>query len=178
MSMVATMIAERGTTVGRFNFRYMEQGRRAPERAPALEETFRAAADDLAARAGTERTFLGGKSLGGRMASHIVAAGYEASGLVFFGYPLHPPGKPERIRDAHLREISAPMLFVEGTRDPFCSLDTLERVRRDLKAETEVAVIAGGDHSLKVPKSSGRTTRGAIEEAATATSDWIQAHLV
>ena len=112
--------------------------------------------------------------MGGRIASHIVAAGTPAAGLVFHGYPLHPPGRPERIRKAHLADIKVPMLFVEGTRDPFCPLDTLESVRKELKAKTEVAVIADGDHSFKVRKSSGRDTAAAWEEVVDITAAWIE----
>lgn len=171
MRVIAEALGERGIRVCRFNFVYMEKGKRAPDRQPVLEETYGAVLD--AVRGDHATVVVGGKSLGGRIASMIVAAGAAADGLVFLGYPLHPPGRPDRIRKAHLADISQPMLFVEGTRDSFCPLDTLEEVRAELDAPTEVAVIDDGDHSLKVRKSSGRTTEEAWLEAAGAVSAWL-----
>jgi predicted alpha/beta-hydrolase family hydrolase len=156
----------------RFDFLYTELGKKAPDRAPVLEATFEAVAEK-AGKLGHKRVFLGGKSMGGRIASQVVARGRAADGLVFLGYPLHPPGKPERLRDAHLYGIQIPMLFVEGTRDPFCPLDTLKTVRSRLTASAEVAVIEDGDHSFKVRKSSGRSTEAAWEEVVLAVSSWI-----
>ncbi|HWL64973.1 MAG TPA: alpha/beta family hydrolase [Actinomycetota bacterium] len=172
MAEFASGLAQRGVTTYRFNFLYTEQGRKAPDRQPILEATFAAVAEAVAERE-PRPVFLGGKSLGGRIASHVVASGGNAAGLAFLGYPLHPPGRPDRIRDAHLIEISVPMLFVEGTRDPFCPLDTLEKVRGRLKARSEVAVIEDGDHSLKVRKSSGRDSGAAWAEAMDAVAAWI-----
>jgi uncharacterized protein len=155
--------------VCRFNFSYMEQGRKAPDRGPILEATFESVVDAVR---GSGRVVVGGKSMGGRIASQAVAGGMEASGLVYFGYPLHPPGRPDRMRDEHLSKIEAPMLFIEGTRDPFCPLDTLKKVMKELPA-AELAVIDGGDHSYKVPKSSGRTTEQAWDEGADAALAWL-----
>jgi predicted alpha/beta-hydrolase family hydrolase len=176
MVYVANALAESGLRVCRFNFLYAERGRRSPDRAQVLEETLAAAIE--AARAGNPkaRLFAGGKSMGGRIASQVVASGTAVDGLVFLGYPLHPPGRPENQRAAHLKEIRVPMLFVEGTRDPFCPLDTLEKVRADLGAETTVAVIDDGDHSFKVRKSSGRTTKEAWNEVAGAVVEWVKQH--
>jgi predicted alpha/beta-hydrolase family hydrolase len=158
--------------VVRFDFPYMAAGKKSPDRQPVAEQAFRDVAD--AVRGSARKMILGGKSYGGRIASHIVASGYEADALVFLGYPLHPPGRPDRIRDAHLGEISAPMLFVEGTRDPFCPLDTLERVRKGLSAPADVVVIDDGDHSLKVRKSSGRDTAAAWTEAIEGIEAWLK----
>ena len=116
---------------------------------------------------------LGGKSMGGRIASNIAASGSAVEGLVFFGYPLHPPGRPERIRDAHLKDITCPMLFIEGTRDPFCPLDTLKKVLAKVPAATSTHVIEGGDHSFKVPKSSGRSTDDAWDEVVDAAGGFL-----
>lgn len=117
--------------------------------------------------------FAGGKSMGGRIASQVVAGGTDVDGLVFLGYPLHPPGKPERLRADHLAAIRPPMLFVEGTRDPFCPLATLEKVLDGLSAQTDLVVISDGDHSYRVRKSSGRSTADAWSEVAGAVRDWI-----
>jgi uncharacterized protein len=175
MQVFAEGLASRGLRVVRFNFLYAEQGRRSPDRQPVLEATYRAVVEQVRASSPPHKLVLGGKSMGGRIASHIVAAGEAADGLVFLGYPLHPPGKPERIRDEHLKQIRTPMLFVEGTRDPFCPLETLARVRKEIAAPTEVFVVEGGDHSLKVRKSSGRSTAEAWNDAIAAVSDWIEA---
>ena len=168
---IAGLIAAEGIRVCRFNFVYQELGRKSPDRQPVLEETYRAVLD--AVRPNSGRVVIGGKSLGGRIASMIAAQGTEVDGLVFLGYPLHPPGRPERIRKAHLPDIKAPMLFVEGTRDPFCPLATLDEVRKELTAPNEVAVIEDGDHSFKVRKSSGRSTPEAWAEAARAVTSWL-----
>ncbi|MQB00467.1 MAG: hypothetical protein GEU78_09290 [Actinobacteria bacterium] len=173
MERFATGLAGESLRVCRFDFPYLAAGRKTPDRQPVLEKAFREVAD--VARADHDRCILGGKSLGGRIASLVVASGYDADALVFLGYPLHPPGRPDRIRDAHLREISAPMLFVEGTRDPFCPLDTLERVRSGLDAPTDVAVVEDGDHSFKVRKSSGRDTPTAWAEAVEEIKKWLNA---
>jgi len=140
-------LSARGVAVLRFNFPYAEAVRRAPDPQPRLEACYRAVADAVAEE--FERPFLGGKSMGGRIASHIVADGFPASGLVFLGYPLHPPGHPERIRDAHLMRIRAPMLFLQGTRDPFATPELLHATVAALPAATLVE-IRDGDHSFKV----------------------------
>jgi uncharacterized protein len=169
MQVVADGLTQRGVSVVRFNFPYAERGRKAPDKQPVLEDTYRDVVDSLQ----TGKLVLGGKSMGGRIASHVVASGVRCDGLLFLGYPLHPPGRPERIRDAHLREILTPMLFIEGTRDPFCPLDTLEGARRRFTAPNEVVVIEDGDHSFKVRKSSGRSTNDAWQEVIEASASWI-----
>ena len=159
--------------VARFNFVYMEQGRRTPGSAQVSESTFTEVVEHLRSRFSPRQVFVGGKSYGGRMASHIAAAGVPVDGLVLLGYPLHAPGKPENIRAAHLSDITAPMLFVEGTRDPFCPLETLNTILKKVSAPTDVLVVQDGDHSLKVPKSSGRSTEEAWAQAAREISEWL-----
>lgn len=171
MREMARALGTDGFSVCRFNFVYAELGKRAPDRQNVLEETYSAVVELLRARA--ETLIIGGKSLGGRIASMIAAQGAPVDGLVLLGYPLHPPGRPERIRKAHLPEIKVPMLFVEGTRDPFCPLPALEEVRAELIAPNEVHVIDDGDHSFKVRKSSGRSTADAWDEAAGAVTGWL-----
>jgi predicted alpha/beta-hydrolase family hydrolase len=173
LSFVTDGLAEAGVRVCRFNFLYSEAGRKSPDRQPVLESTYRAVADHVSG-AGAGRIFLGGKSMGGRIASHVVASGFDAEGLVFFGYPLHPPGKPDRVRDQHLYDIKAPILFVEGTRDPFCPLATLEEVRAKLPGSSDVAIIEDGDHSFKVRRSSGRSTPDAWTEVVEVTASWLK----
>jgi predicted alpha/beta-hydrolase family hydrolase len=160
--------------VARFNFVYMEQGRRSPGAPKASEETFAAVVHHLRETLTPGELFIGGKSYGGRMASHLAASGAAVDGLVFLGYPLHAPGRPENIRAAHLADIVVPMLFVEGTRDPFCPLETLEKVRAGLNAPTDLVVVDDGDHSFKVRRAGGRSTQDAWAEAAAAISEWLE----
>ncbi|MGH2787099.1 MAG: alpha/beta hydrolase family protein [Actinomycetota bacterium] len=174
MAHMASGLAGSGIDVCRFNFLYSERGRRAPDRTAVLEETFRAVGEAARAARPGARLVIGGKSMGGRIASHLAAQGDEVEGLVFLGYPLHAPGRPENLRASHLKDIGAPMLFIEGTRDPFCPLETLEKVRADLSADSSLAVIDDGDHSFKVRKSSGRSTEEAWDEVVAAVTDWLR----
>jgi predicted alpha/beta-hydrolase family hydrolase len=141
---------DEGIATLRFNFPYIENGRRAPDPAAFLEEAWRAAFATASGRAKDEPVWAGGKSLGGRIASMAVAEGMPAAGLVFLGYPLHAPGKPERIRDEHLYRIEVPMLFLEGTRDPFATPELLQRVIAKLGERASLVPIEGGDHSFNV----------------------------
>jgi predicted alpha/beta-hydrolase family hydrolase len=175
MRATASGLADHHLQVCRFNFGYTEKGRRSPDKQPLLEQTYRDVVAFIRPLIPDRQLFLGGKSMGGRIASHITADGEDTAGLIFLGYPLHPPGRPDRVRDAHLPAIEVPMLFVEGTRDPFCPLPTLDRVLEKLGAETSVAVIDDGDHSFKVRKSSGRSTEAAWQEVVDAVADWVQA---
>lgn len=145
-------IAERGALCVRFNFLYTENKRRVPDARPLLEKTFRAAADFAREQstASAAKLVLGGKSMGGRMASHLVASGYGADGLLFLGYPLHPPGKPEKLRDEHLYGIGCPMLFLSGTADPFAERELLQRVVERIGHSATLEWLDGGDHSLRV----------------------------
>lgn len=174
MQTVAERLAARDLTVVRFNFAYIEAGKKAPDRQVVLEDTYRGVVEQVRGELQPQRLFLGGKSMGGRIASYLPASGVGCDGLVFLGYPLHPPGRPDRIRDAHLYEVAVPLLFVEGTRDPFCPLATLEELRAKLTAPSEVAVVEDGDHSFKVRKSSGRSTDEALDEVVGAVAAWIK----
>jgi uncharacterized protein len=172
MQTIADALVGGGLDVWRFDFPYMARGRSSPDRAPVLEETWRLVIGHV--RSATKLPlFVGGKSMGGRIASQVVAAGTDVAGLVFLGYPLHPPGKPERSRADHLAAIKRPMLFVEGTRDSFCPLDKLEEILSEIDAPTEIVVISDGDHSFKVRKSSGRSTPDAWNEVSGTVRDWV-----
>jgi predicted alpha/beta-hydrolase family hydrolase len=144
-------VNDAGYATLRFNFLYRERGKRAPDPEPALRAAwaaaFGAARDRISA---AKPVFAGGKSLGGRIASMCVADGMPASGLVFLGYPLHPPGKPERIRDEHLYRIPVPMLFIQGTRDPFAQQPLLKKVLKKLSKQATYEPIEGGDQSFRV----------------------------
>ena len=139
-----------GMATLRFNFLYMEAGRRSPDRPPVAIAAWRAAFENAVARAPVgEPVWASGKSFGGRMASVAVAEGMAAAGLVFLGYPLHPPGKPDRIRDEHLYGIEVPMLFLQGTKDPFATPAVLGPVIERLGDRATLHVIEGGGHSLE-----------------------------
>ena len=149
MVRAAKGLAARGIRVLTFNFPYKEAGRNAPDPGAVLEEAFQSAWRG-ATRGATGRLFAGGKSMGGRIASQAAARGLfepAASGLVFFGYPLHPPGKPDQRRDRHLPKIQLPMLFLQGTRDPFGSPEEMQALAAGLPTAT-LRLIEGGDHSL------------------------------
>ncbi|MFN2543650.1 MAG: alpha/beta family hydrolase [Actinomycetota bacterium] len=143
-------LADAGVGSLRFNFPYKEAGRRAPDPPQALLDASRAAFEEATRRAGSHDVVVGGKSLGGRIASLLVADGLPAAGLVFLGYPLHAPGKTERLRDEHLGRIDVPMLFLEGTRDPFARWDLIEAVCRKLGDRAVLYPVEGGDHSFRV----------------------------
>ena len=147
----ARAAAELGLATLRFSFVYAERGRRAPDRPPLLLAASRAAFARAGALAGDRPLFAGGKSMGGRIASMAAAEGMPAAGLVFLGYPLHPPGKPDRLRDDHLDSVPAPMLFLQGTRDPFATPELLGRVVARLGPRAELRWVDGGDHSFRVP---------------------------
>jgi predicted alpha/beta-hydrolase family hydrolase len=141
-------LASEGVSCLRFNFPYREKGRKAPDPEPVLRETWQAAFDRGGALGSP--VWVGGKSLGGRIASMVVADGLPAAGLVFVGYPLHPPGRPERIRDSHLPAIRVPILWLQGTADAFARWDLLERTIGRLGDLVTVHAIERGDHSFHV----------------------------
>jgi uncharacterized protein len=152
----ATALAERGIDVVTFNFMYSEYGRRVPDPNSRLQSCYRRVIESVRGRStsGPLKLAIGGKSMGGRIASQVAASGAGAlAGLVFLGYPLHPPGKPQRPRAAHLPEIEAPMLFVQGSRDAFGTPDELKSIIDRLDPPPDLYVVETGDHSFKVLKS-------------------------
>ncbi len=165
-----------GVATLRFNFPYREAGRKAPDPEATLRATWLAAFDTARERAGAGvSVFAGGKSMGGRYASMCVADGMAAAGLVFLGYPLHAPGRPEKVRDEHLYGIQVPMFFIEGTRDPFVSpLDQLKGILRKLGDRAELHEIVGGDHSFRV-KGHTRDDREIGEDLAQIAAGFIRA---
>ena len=169
-------LAQRGVTAVKFNFPYKERGGKAPDPAPVLEKCWARVIDSIRAddEIGARRIVIGGKSMGGRMASHVAAQGADVAGLVFLGYPLHPPGKTDQLRVAHLSKITAPMLFFAGTRDSLCNLDLLKATIAKLKAPITLHVIDGGDHSFKVLKSLKRQDAEVLDEILDVTADWLK----
>lgn len=152
MVRVAAGLATRGISMATFDFPYIAAGRRIPDKAPVLEAAWRDAIDEARTRWPRLPLFIGGKSMGGRIASHVASQGGAGplAGVVFFGYPLHPPGRPRQRRDAHLPAIAEPMLFVQGTRDQFGTVAEIRELLPSLQRVT-LHEVAGGDHSFKVP---------------------------
>lgn len=179
MKRVAAGFAERGVQVVLFDFAYIAAGRSVPDKSPVLEATWREVWKGVTDRA-TGPVFAGGKSMGGRIASMVAAhppsTGFDPqpSGLIFFGYPLHPPGAPQKRRDAHLPSIRVPMLFLHGTRDPFGSPEEMEPLAASLKGAT-LRLCDGGDHSLVASKKQdpkGELLDRALDFAA----EWMAGH--
>jgi predicted alpha/beta-hydrolase family hydrolase len=149
MSFFHTRLAERGFLSVKFNFEYMEAKRRVPDPQPKLQARYLSVVSEVNSEHRPRRLIIGGKSMGGRVASYIAADMPEVSGLLFLGYPLHPPGKPDQLRDQHLYGIKTPMLFVSGTKDTFAERPLLERVVRKIGDNATLKWLEGGDHSLK-----------------------------
>lgn len=169
----ADALADAGVGCLRFNFLYSEQRRRAPDREPLLRAVWSAAFDRAGEHGGPR--WAGGKSLGGRIASMMVADGsLAAAGLVFVGYPLHPPGRPERIRDAHLPDVGVPMLFLQGTADPFARWDLLAATLERLGDRATLHPVEGGDHSFRV-RGRQRDDRGTGSELGAVAAAFIRA---
>ena len=173
MTGAAQGLADRGVSVVTFDFPYVAAGRKAPDRGPVLEKFLAELWGETVGKS-RARFFAGGKSMGGRIASQV-AGGHAfspaAAGLVFFGYPLHPPGKPERRRDRHLPNVACPMLFLHGTRDPFGSPDEMKALTEGLPGAT-LHVVEGGNHSL-VARKRDDPERQSIERALDVAADWI-----
>ncbi|HEY3027749.1 MAG TPA: alpha/beta fold hydrolase [Pyrinomonadaceae bacterium] len=181
MRMFAAGLASRGLDVMTFNFLYMEQGRHAPDQKAKLESCY-AAVIKFALnhrKLKGNRLIIGGKSMGGRIASQVAADFNKEegniAGLVFLGYPLHPPGNPEKLRDAHLIHIKAPMLFIQGARDAFGTSDELRQIIKKHRLPATLHVIEGGDHSFKVPKSSGIPQQQIYESVMDEIAHWLEA---
>lgn len=152
----AHALADLGIDVITFNFLYSEQRRRLPDRGPVLEDCYGAVIRAVRGRVDTARRtlFIGGKSMGGRIATQVAAAdaALPVAGLVLLGYPLHPPGQRDRLRDAHLPLVRRPMLFVQGTRDSFGTPDELAPILTRLAPVPLVYAVDSGDHSFKLQK--------------------------
>jgi predicted alpha/beta-hydrolase family hydrolase len=180
MRMFAGGMADRGFDAMTFNFLYSEQGRGAPDPKAKLESCYRSVIQTALnlKKLKTNHLIVGGKSMGGRIGSQVAAVdGTKISGLVFLGYPLHPPGKPEQLRDAHLKDIRAPLLFVQGSRDAFGTPDELRAVIKRDRLPATLNKIEGGDHSFKVPKSAGLSQQEVYESIMDKTAEWARSKL-
>ncbi len=166
----ADALAALGVATVRFQFPYMEAGKKGPDRPPLLEATWRAVIDAVRPEAGG--IVVGGRSMGGRIASQVVAQGVAVDALALFAYPLHPPGKPEQLRVEHLGAIRVPTLFCSGTRDAFASEEELRAAAKSVK-RAQVQTLDAADHGFSVPKSSGRTRTDVWAEAVDAMQAWL-----
>src|SRR5690348_6433367 len=163
MRMFASGLAERGLDVMTFNFVYMEQGRSVPDQKLKLERCFRAVIETAIKhkKLKNNSVVIGGKSMGGRIASQVMAGedrealANDVVGLVFLGYPLHPPGQPTKLRVEHLEHVKKPMLFVQGTRDALGTPEEIKPFVKNLRPAAKIHEIEGGDHSFKAPKKFG-----------------------
>lgn len=177
MVRAAEELAARGISTATFDFPYITAGRRIPDKTPVLETAWRDAIDAARETFGSLPLFIGGKSMGGRIASHVASQRGAGTlhGLVFFGYPLHPPGRPQQRRDAHLPAIVEPMLFIQGSKDTFGSGDEIRGLLASLQ-HAELHEIAGGDHSFKVPGGKAKQEPVLTEVFDTAAA-WIRKRL-
>jgi len=167
MTKVAKGLAERGIRVVRFEFPYMAAKKKAPDREPVLLDSWR----DAIREQGDRVIFIGGKSMGGRMAS-MVADEMSVRGLVCLGYPFHPPGQSDKLRTKHLETLKTPTLIVQGARDPFGSGDDVKRY--ELSRSIRVELIEDGDHSFKPRASSGRTESENLLRAIELAAEFIE----
>ena len=178
MRMVAAGLAERGLDAVTFNFLYSEQGRKVPDPKPRLEACYRAVINAVLSHRSLKknRLVIGGKSMGGRIASQVAALDEkDIAGLIFLGYPLHPPGRPEKLRAEHFQDVSAPLLFVQGSRDAFGTPDEIRSATSKMKLRSQFHVVEGGDHSFKVPKSAGISQQEVYEKVMDEIVEWVRA---
>ena len=176
LSAIADGLAERGVATLRYQFPYMERGSKRPDVPKLAQATVRAAVLEASRRVPELALFAGGKSFGGRMTSQAQAASPlpGARGLVFLGFPLHPPGQPSNERAKHLFEVQIPMLFLQGTRDDFANLQLLEALCKQLGARATLKLFADADHSFHVPARTGRKDSEVRAELLDALAEWIQ----
>lgn len=174
---VATQLRGRGLDVVRFNFLYTERKSGRPDPMPVLRQAIEAVVARTRDVLAPGALLIGGRSMGGRAASMLSADGFAADGLLLLAYPLHPAGKPEQLRDAHLPRITVPTLCLNGTRDALCRRDLMEAVLERVKPAFQMHWIEGADHSFHVPKSSGRTDAEMMGEIGSAVAEWLAANL-
>jgi uncharacterized protein len=175
MAAIADGLADRGIATLRYQFLYMEQGSKRPDAPKLAHAAVRAAVLEAARRLPDVALFAGGKSFGGRMTSQAQAASAlpGVRGLVFLGFPLHPPGKPSKERAKHLFEVGIPMLFLQGTRDKLADLQLLEPLAQELGERATLKVFPDGDHSFHVPARTGRKDAEVRVELLDTMADWL-----
>jgi predicted alpha/beta-hydrolase family hydrolase len=173
MLVLTELLRGLGIHVVRFNFPYAERNSRRPDPMPLLTDCIAAVAARARREIDATRWVLGGRSMGGRAASMLVADGFACDGLLLLAYPLHPAGHPEKLRDAHLPRIATPVLCFNGTRDPLCERALMDAVVARLASNWTMHWLDGADHSFHVTKSSGRDDAAVLDEIGTATSAWL-----
>ncbi len=164
-----------GLAILRFNFPYRERKSGRPDPMPVLTSTVAAVVDAARRELHPPAVLIGGRSMGGRAASMLAAEGFACEGLLLLAYPLHPPGQPAKLRDAHLPAIRVPVLCFNGTRDTFCDRALMERALTRVTTDWTMRWLEGADHSFHVLKSSGRTDAAVLEEVRDATAEWLRA---
>jgi uncharacterized protein len=177
MQAAATALNDRGVATLRYEYPYMSAGSRRPDRAPVLETNTRDVVTFAAQQWPELRIAAGGKSMGGRMTSRAQSAEPlpRVEALIFFGFPLHAPGKASTDRAEHLAAVQIPMLFLQGTRDTLAALDLMKGVTADLGPRATLHIIDGADHSFAVPKRSGRTAAHVLDELADTSLNFLKA---
>ena len=168
----ANALRSRGFGVVRFNFLYKEKKSGRPDPMPKLKDCYAAVVERVKQELDPPTLVIGGRSMGGRAASMLAADGFASDGLLLLAYPLHPPGKPDQLRDAHLPAIETPVICFNGTRDPFCTPSLMEDVLKRLGDSWEMHWIEGADHSFHVLKSSGKRDAQVMNEIADASAAW------
>lgn len=166
-------LRSRGLGVVRFNFLYKEKKSGRPDPMPRLKECISAVVSRTREEIQPKTLIIGGRSMGGRAASMLAAEGFASDGLLLLAYPLHPPGRPEQLRDAHLPAIRVPVICFNGTRDPFCTPSLMEQVLKRVTTAWEMHWVEGADHSFHVLKSSGRTDAQILDEIAREVQTWL-----
>jgi len=170
---IANHLEDKNVSVLRFNFPYMTSGRKSPNGARILMESWRSVIGWAQSNVACSDMFIGGKSMGGRIATMIAGDATDVKGLVFLGYPLHPPGKFDRVRDDYLYTVRQQMLFIQGTRDAFARMDLLTQTLTRLRDRHKLHWIEGGEHSFKVLVRQGVSYPEVLEGAANVTAEWI-----
>jgi predicted alpha/beta-hydrolase family hydrolase len=173
MNRVADVLRSRGIDIVRFNFLYREKGSGPPDSMPRLQACLKAVMSRTRGELSPRTLIIGGRSMGGRAASMLAAAGVDCDALLLFAYPLHPAGKPERLRDAHLPQIRVPVLCFNGTRDALCRPDLMERALKSVAAPWVMHWLDGADHAFHVLKASGRTDDQVFHEIADVSEGWL-----
>ncbi len=169
----ANVLRSRGLDIVRFNFLYKEKKSGRPDSMPRLKECITAVVSRVRDEIKPTKLIIGGRSMGGRAASMLAADGFPCDGLLLLAYPLHPPGKADQLRDAHLPAIKVPVICFNGTRDPFCTPELMEGVLKRVGPNWKMHWVDGADHSFHVPKSSGRTDAQVLADIGNAVEAWI-----
>jgi uncharacterized protein len=170
---VTAELRSRGIGTVRFNFLYRHCASSRPDRMPDLMRCMAAVVEHTREALRPRTLVIGGRSMGGRTASMLGAQGLACDGLLLLAYPLHPAGQPEKLRDAHLRQIQRPVLCLNGTRDALCRRDLMERVLTGVGPDWQMHWLEGADHSFRVLKSCGRTADDVLQEVGTASERWL-----